>query len=284
MSSVRDYSIRVQRSSDAQLIFDWCAREGWNPGVAEASAYAALDAQGLFLGVWDGQPVASVYGVALGDSLAHLGGYLVIPAARGRGFGLKLFEHALARIEKRVVACEGVVARVGDYQRYGFRTMAETFRYRYRPDGAKFTRHCDLVPQANVPFRELAALDTEVFGTERVKFLDELSRIPASKGMAAVSGSRVVGLGFLRPAFQGFKIGPLLADSVDIAVELVKTLSAGNAGAEIILDLCHANPWSETFAAELNLTKVFQTARMYRGRPPRLPWSRNFAMATMEVG
>jgi hypothetical protein len=46
--------IGTMRPSEISLAVDWAAAEGWNPGLADDTCFAAADRQGFFIGELDG--------------------------------------------------------------------------------------------------------------------------------------------------------------------------------------------------------------------------------------
>jgi hypothetical protein len=40
---------------DLEVVLDWAAGEGWNPGLHDAAAFAAVDPEGLLLGLVNGE-------------------------------------------------------------------------------------------------------------------------------------------------------------------------------------------------------------------------------------
>lgn len=282
--SDNSYRIRRLLLSDMPLLFEWCSKEGWNPGLGEGPAYFALDADGLWIAESEGKPIASVFGVRTGEALGHVGAYLVIPTHRGKGLGLPLFEKALARISDRTVALEGVLAQQDNYRKQGFQTIAPSFRLRYEHESKPVEPTCDLLPIAQIPMSDVAQLDHDVFGANRPAFWTEWFRLPESRGLAAVDRSRLVGFGHVRRTHSGWRVGPLVADSVATASELLAALCEQVRTTSVELDVCTANSQFEGFARHLALKPVFETARMYRGTVPDLNWSMHFAMSAMEIG
>ena len=55
-------------------------------------------------------------------------------------------------------------------------------------------------------------------------------------------------------------------------------------GEAIFVDLPEANPGTSTLLAGLNLSPVFETARMYTGPDPSIDLSKLFGVTTFELG
>ena len=58
-----DLVISVMTEDEVRLAVDWAAREGWNPGLADADAFRSADPDGFLIGRVDGAPVAVISAV-----------------------------------------------------------------------------------------------------------------------------------------------------------------------------------------------------------------------------
>ena len=89
--------VRRMAESELNLALEWAAAEGWNPGLHDAECFYAADPEGFFLGEFaDGEPIGCVSAVAYDKHYGFLGFYIVKPQYRGRGFGLQLWDAAMA--------------------------------------------------------------------------------------------------------------------------------------------------------------------------------------------
>lgn len=112
--------IRPMRPDEISIAVNWAAAEGWNPGLADDACFAAADPEGFFIGELDGAPVATVSCVNYGASFAFLGFYIVREDLRGRGYGLRIWNAAIAHAGPRVIGLDGVVAQQQNYRKFGF--------------------------------------------------------------------------------------------------------------------------------------------------------------------
>ena len=93
---MNDLRVRTMRPDEIAIAVDWAAAEGWNPGLADAGCFATADPEGFFIGELDGAPAATVSCVNYGAGFAFLGFYIVRKDLRGRGYGLRLWNAAIA--------------------------------------------------------------------------------------------------------------------------------------------------------------------------------------------
>src|ERR1700749_391808 len=101
---------RRMRPDEISTAVNWPAREGWNPALPDAACFAAADPEGFLIGELDGAPSATVSCINYDESFAFLGLYIVRKDLRGRGYGLRIWNAALAHAGRRVIGLDGVVA------------------------------------------------------------------------------------------------------------------------------------------------------------------------------
>jgi hypothetical protein len=88
----------------------------------------------------------------------------------------------------------------------------------------------------------------------------------------------------VRACHEGWKVGPLFANSPDVAEALVAALLAPVAPGPVFLDVPEPNAAAVALATSLGLSPAFETARMYRGDAPDLDLDRVFGITTLELG
>jgi hypothetical protein len=138
---------------------------------------------------------------------------------------------------------------------------------------------------STIPFDELCAYDKPFFPDDRRQFLKCWLDLPESWAFGILHNRRLAGYGVLRKCRSGHKIGPLFADSPELAERLFLALkSQAPAGASIFLDTPAANAEAVNLAERHKMTVSFETARMYKGRIPYLPTNRLFGVTTFELG
>lgn len=278
------YVTRTMTRDEVALAVEWAAREGWNPGLHDAASFHAADPQGFFIGLLDGEPAASISVVKYEPGFAFLGLYIVRPQWRGRGLGRALWEHAMASASDRQVGLDGVPAQQPNYRKSGFELAWRNARHEGR-GGASPPDDGHLVDLARLPFDTVKAYDAPFFPADRARFLRAWLAQPDAHAIGWMEDGRLRGYGVIRRCRQGWKVGPLFADAERIAECLYAALAARAAADEpVYLDVPEANYDAVALAQRHHMHKVFDTARMYTGRPPAVPMHRMYGITTFELG
>src|SRR5262245_28978754 len=142
------------RPHEIAIAADWAAAEGWNPGLADAACFAAVDPHGFHIGERDGAPAATVSCVHYDAHFAFLGFYIVRPDLRGRGYGLRIWNAAIAHAGARTIGLDGVVAQQDNYRKSAFRLAYANIRYG-GTIGPLSAPTAGIVPLAELPFAML---------------------------------------------------------------------------------------------------------------------------------
>ena len=278
-----DFSIRTMRPDEIPLAVDWAAAEGWNPGLSDASCFASVDPEGFLIAELDGLPAATVSCINYGASFSFLGFYIVRPDLRGKGYGLRIWNAAIAHAGPRVIGLDGVVAQQQNYRRSGFELAYANVRYGGTV-AAPEAPQAGVVALSEVPLESVEAYDATVFPAPRTAFLRAWIGSAGHVGRALVRDGRLAGWGLIRPCRKGRKIGPLVADDRATAEAVLSTLLARVGGGEIFLDVPGINREAIALAQDFGLAPVFETARMYTGAIPPLRLERVFGVTSFELG
>lgn len=277
-----DIDIRAMTPAELDLAVEWAAREGWNPGLDDATCFAAEDPGGFLMAFLDGEPAATISVVNYGPSFGFLGFYICRPDLRGRGIGYRLWRAGMARHGERVVGLDGVVDQQDNYRKSGFVLAHRNVRHSGIPS-AEVPEDPRLVRIGPGLVDEIVAYDRPFFPAPRESFLR--CWLGGDRSCwALVEDGRVAGYGVIRAARDGAKIGPLFADDAGRADLLFRRLVASMPGMTVALDTPEPNAEAVALAVRHGLAPSFETARMYRGTAPELPLPRLFGITTFELG
>jgi len=277
------YQIRTLQPGEIDTAVDWAAAEGWNPGIYDAKCFQSADPGGFLGGFIGDELIATISAVKYGQTFGFIGFYIVKAEYRGRGYGLKLWNAALASLGNRLVGLDGVFAQQENYQKSGFTFAYSNVRYQgvsqtySKPDNA-------IVHLSEIPFAKLAEYDQQHFSEQRTAFLKSWINQPGTVALAITDNNQLTGYGVIRPCRAGYKIGPLFADNTALAERLFVQLQSAAAGNLVFLDVPSVNAGGIALAEAHGMTPVFQTARMYKNGMLQLPVANIFGVTSFELG
>lgn len=282
-----DYVMRTATRDEVDLMIDWAAAEGWNPGRHDAASFFAADPSGFMLGLLDGEPISSISVVRYGRDFGFLGFYIVKPEYRGHGYGLRLWNEGMKFLEGRDVGLDGVPAQEANYARWCFRLADRNTRYEGVARGDSH-QDASIVSLSSIATDELRGYDDALMPAPRHAFLDAWVNQPDAVTLGIRRDGRLAGYTVVRPCRVGYKFGPLFADDPASADALFRAASSRlPEGAPIYLDVPGKNPAAVALAERFGMQSVFHTARMYRLAgvaeiaPPLERW---FGVTTFELG
>lgn len=283
------FAVRSATAEEFAVAVGWARDEGWNPGIADLEAFFAADPSGFLMGFADGKPVSSISVVRYGDQHGFLGFYIVHPEARGKGFGMATWTAGMAYLDKRTIGLDGVVAQQDNYKKSGFQLVGRNIRFTGVPKLPEPRESAVMTGQARVEDAgRIEAFDRECFGVPRPEFLKPwVFAAPDAERttLTAFDDGDLVGFATIRRCVSGRKVGPLFAHSEQAAEALFRACCAeADPGEEVSLDVPETNRQAMMMAKSAGLSPVFETARMYRGSAPDLPWSKIYGVTSFELG
>lgn len=284
-------TVRPLTRAELDVVLDWAAAEGWNPGLADATAFWQADPDGFWAIEVDGELVGSASFVVYGPRFGFAGLFMVTPQWRGRRIGATavadLFANTLPRLDRdATIAIDGVFVMQDYYASLGFRFTHRNLRM---TGEGRNLRSAAVGPDravalTEVPFDRVVAFDAEHFGARRPEFLRAWISPTGGRGVAVLAGEQIRGIGVVRPCRVGFKIGPLFASDEFVAEAIFGRLSDHAAGAQLVLDIPECNPRAVALAGRHGLQQSFGCARMVMGSTPDNCWQQVYGVTTFELG
>ena len=243
-------------------------------------------------------PIGSIACVKYNSSYGFIGLFIVKKEFRNMGYGVKLWKHALDYLEN--VDCIGLEAapnRLDDYQKWGFKKSSITNRWKsegirdlpyssfYKDDNNAFK----VVPGSQISPETVLIYDSQREPSPRPHFLRDWLNDSFGNVSALVDNNGMShGFGRIRPCMlqgnkQGWRIGPLLADTPPLAELLIRKL-VRNLEAQIFLDCSNLNPYANYLLSSMGFKEISQTYRMYKGIQPSCPMNQVYGLACLELG
>ena len=227
-------SIRTEKEFESIVIYAM-VKEGWGPGLQDAECFMACDPTAGFVGELNGRPVGCMTVAKYGDRFAFAGCYFVSKEFRGRDYGKKIYDAAMASA-KHFPSIGGVSDLLHEemHNRNGFRSQfyGAFFVFNIPTTITCFSEtskrsFVKIKSIEEVNMQALFTYDATVFGFQRHAFLSKWLRVSGSHARVAIdSEGSIVGYTVARPTFikESYKIGPLFADSEPIAEKLLKAV------------------------------------------------------------
>lgn len=141
-----------------------------------------------------------------------------------------------------------------------------------------------MIDARRVAFDKLAAYDRRFFPEARDSFLASWISLPERAALVAVRDGALVGFAVLRAGQAAARLGPLYAQSPEIAASLVSALAARLGAATVAIDVAGINPLARPLAEGLGLQPSFETARMYTGPDPASDYGGLYGVTSFELG
>lgn len=280
----QEYFIRKMTRQEVNLAVQWAAKEGWNPGIHDADCFYKTDPNGFFIGLLNNEPISCISAAAYNKNFAFIGFYIVKPEYRSQGYGIKIWNKAIEYLKTQNIGLDGVLAAQESYKKSGFKLYYRNIRYK----GKSFknnSQYPDIIKLSLIPFQQIKAYDNKLFPARRPQFLKCWLKQPESYAFGALRNNKLVGYSVIRRCQQGYKIGPLFADDKNIAAKLFNTMNTClTKGTKIFLDTPEVNPAAVALAQNHHLTMVFETARMYTKKQPKINLNKVFGVTTFELG
>lgn len=282
-----DYKIAKMTPAQAQLAWLWAKEEGWNPGLEDHILLPRIDPDGC-LALTTPNPDNTSEDLMIGSITAvdyggyGFGGMLIIDKNyRCRGLGKMLLDLLMKKLKSIPNSGgDGVQHMVPYYRTIGFVPAYDIPRYRL-PRGTKLpTKYAADFKGSD--FEEVASYDSEVFQVPRGNFLKGwISSKHADTAVVRRNG-KIAGFGVVRDCYVGRKIGPLFADNIEYAEDVLGLLLSKKK------DLCHfidvpvPTPDGKRLVEKAEV--VFVCTRMYTGTSPQQDVKKVYGNTTFEMG
>ncbi|MBQ4852321.1 GNAT family N-acetyltransferase [Pseudoalteromonas sp. MMG012] len=274
--------IRTMLPHELKVAIEWARIEGWNPGLEDATLFYQADPEGFFVAELAGDIVAVGSAVRYDAHFAFCGLYIVAPEHRGKGYGLALTKHRLAYCGERNIGIDGVLENVEIYQRVGYQPYYQNKRFQKCA-----TAHDVSSTILDVTVQHIDAVityDKQCFPAKRDTFLKGWLQQKNGKALCVIENGQVRGYAVRRQCVEGYKVGPLFADSKAVATQLLGALQQDIIGEIIILDVPENNPLAIELAVGEHMDVVFATSRMYQHGLPDIAHHKIYGITTFELG
>ena len=265
----------------------WARDEGWNPGPYDADVYWATDPEGYYGYYKENELIAGGSIVSYANEFGFMGFFIVKPEYRSLGIGRKLWyqrrDTLISRLNKGAsIGMDGVVAMQSFYEKGGFNIAFRDIRYEKM--GRAFLPDSNISSINVKDFQSILEYDTLCFGFSRPQVLLPWLKIPDNKTFKYTEQGKLKGFVVVRKVHKGYKICPLFADNIIIAEELYKAC-LNSVGAEpLYIDIPEINKEAIELVEKYNMNYIYECARMYFGKAPKMEMKKIFGITSFELG
>jgi GNAT superfamily N-acetyltransferase len=267
-----EVKLRLLQPSDMPDLMALKAAAGWNQTEADCARFLRYQPDGCFGMEDSGRVVASSTCMCYGDEMAWIGMVLTLPEYRGRGLGRKLTRVAVDHAGHRIVRLDASDLGRPLYESMGFIEECKVERWRREPGRIDGQR-----PELE-PVRWDPVLDTEVFGADRTRLLNELAKHDAASYRS--------GYAFARDGSNGPFFGPCVATNLADADQLFSWFIRLHGSVRpTYTDLFPVNRNARELAAKHGFTLSRSLTRMVlQPATPRVPDARIYAISCFAWG
>lgn len=283
----QNFTFRKLTFPEFEILVDWAIKEGWNPGLEDASVFWATDPD-AFYGYFEKETMiggGSI--VSYSGQMGFMGFFIVRPDYRAKGLGTELWflrrNTLLSRLQPNApIAMDGILAMQPFYQKGGF--VIDYSDERYVKTGSYYPPNPSVQPSTANDFEAIVALDKECFGVARPHFYKLWLDATQTKSFSYIENGVLLGVAVIRPAQTGFRIGPLYAENETVATALYERCLSEAIDQPVCLDIPMSNKAVVNLVKKYQATFVFECARMYYGTPPKTNINKVFGLTTFEIG
>lgn len=198
-------------------------KEDWALVLSLSKGFVALE---------NGRVVGTAMATLLGETCATVNMVIVDESMRGRGLGRQLMQAALDAAENRECRLVATADGLPLYEKLGFAARGKVCQHQGIPSATE--RPAGVAWVDSVDPAELATLDAQAFGADRAALFAALG---SRARFALVQEQGVIkGFAALRSFGRGEVIGPVVAEDVEIAKDLIAFILSERAGAFLRVD------------------------------------------------
>jgi len=269
-----EVDLRRMTQADVPAGLALCRANGWNQTAADWELFLETGRDGCRVAVIGNRVVGTATAVTYGSRFAWIGMVLVDADLRGRGIGSALMRDALDRLGEVPARLDATPKGYPLYLRLGF---VEECRLKRMASTSSSTSVADAADEARRMRREdldaVAEWDRWVFGADRRRILEWALEAAPDLAFVVERGTSLRGYCLGRKGHLFRQIGPVVADDLETARQLVEACRRRAADISMAIDLPAVQErWSEYlvamgFAEQRPFIRMCRGANLHPGRP-----------------
>jgi predicted N-acetyltransferase YhbS len=284
--------IREMREADIAAGLGLCRANRWNQVRRDWELFLQFSPRGCRVAVKNDQVVGTVTtmsyrGLEGRDRFHWIGMVMVDSAERRKGIGARLLREAIDLLgDRSAIRLDATPAGREVYRRLNFVDEYGLSRLESIGDGrAAWTEDTPARPMTVNDLTQVFEMDYEAFGADRGALLKQLFEASPEHSWVVRREGKIVGYTFGRVGHNFEHLGPVIAETGEIARQLVAACLRDRPSRPFILDVTRHDPAWTRWLESIGFREQRPYVRMVRGenRYPGAP-HKQFAILGPEFG
>jgi len=251
--------------SDIDAGLSLCRASNWNQLAHDWEIFLHLSPDGCRVAMSEENIVGTVTTIRYQHFFSWIGMVLVDPGYRRQNIGTQLLQEALEILRsEETVKLDATAAGRAVYLKLNFVDEYGLSRMNTVVDATgleiSFAR-----PVQKEDLVLLSAFDREIFGADRQSLLEWMWECAPQYAFMLEEENKIQGYCFGRQGYNYMHIGPVIADNIDIAKNLVSASMQNCIGRPVIIDVLHFDDAWLRWLAAIGFVEQRPFTRMYRG-------------------
>ncbi len=256
---------RTMHADDIPEGLKLCRKAKWNQLESDWQIFLQHSPGACMVATFQDQIVGTVTTIRYGYSFSWIGMVLVDPDFRQKGIGQQLLQEALQLLQaEETVKLDATPAGREVYLKLNFVDEYPLSRMnRLLAKEIPHSTSARAILKEDLP--GLIEFDSTIFGADRSFLLEWMLEKAPEFAFLVEDGKEIKGYVMGRYGYDFIHIGPIIAQSIDTAQDLLIAALKKCAGRPVILDVLHFESDWMTWLKEIGFTEQRNFMRMFRG-------------------
>ncbi len=277
---------RSMKEADITAGLSLCRSAGWNQRSRDWELFLHQNPDGCRVGVDErGKVIGTVTTIRYQHHFSWIGMVLVDPSRQRQGIGMQLLGESLKILkDEETIKLDATPAGREVYLKLDFRDEYRLSRVHIGAVPVDKLPASTARPMRQSDWALLVGFDRQVFGADRESVLEWIWNGAPSYAFVVEEKNQVKGYCFGRQGHLFGQIGPVVAQDLDSAINLVSAALRNCPGPAILDVLSHAQEWvrwlsSIGFVEQRSLVRMYRGSNAFPGEPKK-----QFAILGPEFG
>lgn len=283
-----NFSIRPMREADLPAAMCLKDAEGWNQTEADWAFYLKHDPDLCLVAEVEGEVIGTVMAINYNNEVAWIGMMIVEKSFRKYGISTALLHDVIDRLKDcQSIKLDASPAGSHVYEKFGFAVELELQRMIAPRLGSEIEKSSDTeisrIQKADIS--GLIEYDSRVFGVNRQSLMKHLAADRLECGWLARVNEKIAGILLAREGTLYHQIGPLFAETEEVAIQLFSKAAYHLQGKPVTIDIHTSKTNFRNFLLSLGFETQRPFYRMYLKENPFSGIPENqYTLASPEVG